>query len=84
VLIGEARDKMFNTLGQQFAVQFAESLEDAVKICFAQARPGDTVLLSPGCASFDMFDNFEQRGKVFKAAVAGLRSDRKENETISD
>ena len=84
MLIGEAKDKMFDTLGRHFAVQFAESLEDAVRTSFAQARPGDTVLLSPGCASFDMFDSFEQRGKAFKAAVAALKSDRKENETISD
>lgn len=84
VLIGEARDKMFDTLGRHFAVQFAESLEEAVRTSFAQAQPGETVLLSPGCASFDMFDNFEQRGNAFKEAVAGLRSDRKENETIND
>jgi UDP-N-acetylmuramoylalanine--D-glutamate ligase len=83
VLIGEARDKMFNTLGQQFAVQFAESLEDAVKICFAQARPGDTVLLSPGCASFDMFDNFEHRGRVFKEAVQNLRNGKNRDETVA-
>lgn len=84
VLIGEAKDKMFDTLGRHFAVQFAESLEAAVRTSFAQARPGDTVLLSPACASFDMFDNFEQRGMAFKTAVAELRSDRKENETIND
>ncbi|MDH3939309.1 MAG: UDP-N-acetylmuramoyl-L-alanine--D-glutamate ligase, partial [candidate division Zixibacteria bacterium] len=84
VLIGEAKDKMFDSLGRNFAVQFAESLEAAVRTSFAQARPGETVLLSPGCASFDMFDNYEQRGKAFKTAVAELRSDRKENETISD
>ena len=84
VLIGEAKEKMYDSLGRHFPTQFAGSLEEAVKVSFAQARPGDTVLLSPACASFDMFDNFEQRGKLFKAAVADLKRDRKENETIAD
>ncbi len=83
VLIGEARDRMFEELGRHFTTQFADSLEDAVSKCFSRARPGETVLLSPGCASFDMFDNYEQRGKLFKQAVSDLRSDRK-NETIQD
>ncbi len=84
VLIGEAQEKMYDSLGRHFPTQFADSLEEAVKVSFAQARPGDTVLLSPACASFDMFDNFEQRGKSFKAAVADLKRDRKENETTVD
>ncbi|MFH2035160.1 MAG: UDP-N-acetylmuramoyl-L-alanine--D-glutamate ligase [Candidatus Zixiibacteriota bacterium] len=72
ILIGEARDKMFNTLGKAFPVQFAENMEAAVNKAFTAASPGDIILLSPACASFDMFDNFEHRGKVFKKAVLSL------------
>jgi UDP-N-acetylmuramoylalanine--D-glutamate ligase len=72
VLIGEAREKMFDTLGKTFPVQFAESMKDAVRKAFAVASPGDIVLLSPACASFDMFDNFEHRGKIFKKEVLAL------------
>lgn len=76
VLIGEARDKMFTELGKSFAVQFAENMTEAVQKCFAMASPGDVVLLSPACASFDMFDNFEHRGRVFKEAVAKLKNNK--------
>ena len=48
-------------------------LEDAVRRAAAAARPGEVVLLSPACASFDAFDNFEQRGDRFREIVAGLR-----------
>ncbi|MEX2106304.1 MAG: UDP-N-acetylmuramoyl-L-alanine--D-glutamate ligase [Solirubrobacterales bacterium] len=48
-------------------------LEDAVRRAAAAARPGEVVLLSPACASFDAFDNFEQRGERFREIVAGLR-----------
>ncbi|MDH4157792.1 MAG: UDP-N-acetylmuramoyl-L-alanine--D-glutamate ligase [candidate division Zixibacteria bacterium] len=84
VVIGEAGDKIFHALGQSFPVQFADSLEEAVRKSFEAAFPGETVLLSPGCASFDMFENFEQRGKVFKDAVANLRNGKRNNETISN
>jgi UDP-N-acetylmuramoylalanine--D-glutamate ligase len=50
----------------------AESMEEAVVLAYAQARPGDAVLLSPACASFDMFDNYAHRAQVFVAAVQHL------------
>ena len=74
ILIGEAREKMFNALGKIFPVQFAVSMEEAVKKAFEAASPGETVLLSPACSSFDMFKNYEQRGEVFKQLVAGLKN----------
>lgn len=74
ILIGEAREKMFEALGKTFPVQFAESLEDAVKKAFDAASPGDTVLLSPACSSFDMFINFEKRGETFKNSVLALKN----------
>jgi UDP-N-acetylmuramoylalanine--D-glutamate ligase len=83
IVIGEARDKIFAALGRTFPMQFAASLEEAVERGFALASPGDTVMLSPACASFDMFDNFEHRGRVFKATVASLKNGRKKNETVS-
>nr|MBN2277533.1 UDP-N-acetylmuramoyl-L-alanine--D-glutamate ligase [candidate division Zixibacteria bacterium] len=74
ILIGEARDKMFEALGKAFPIQFADSMNEAVKKAFEAASPGEVVLLSPACASFDMFDNFEHRGREFKSAVQGLKS----------
>jgi UDP-N-acetylmuramoylalanine--D-glutamate ligase len=50
---------------------FAHSLEEAVNICYETAVPGDAVLLSPACASWDMFDSYEQRGRLFKELVRG-------------
>jgi len=75
ILIGEARDIMFESLGRKFAVQFAESMGEAVKKAFAAASEDDIVLLSPACASFDMYDNFEHRGRTFKQAVLALNND---------
>ena len=51
---------------------FAPHMEECVKNAFAMAKPGDTVLLSPACASWDMYDNFEQRGDHFKTCVKRL------------
>jgi len=54
-------------------------MKDAVNRSFTAAEPGDTVLLAPACASFDMFDSFEHRGKVFKSEVSELKSRSAEN-----
>lgn len=49
-----------------------QSMEEAVKTSYALAQAGDTVLLSPCCASFDLFKNYEDRGQQFKACVRAL------------
>jgi UDP-N-acetylmuramoylalanine--D-glutamate ligase len=74
IAIGEAKEKIFHQLGKEFPVEMVDTLEQAVHRAFALAHPGETVLLSPACASFDMFENFEQRGRVFKEIVAGLKN----------
>ena len=50
----------------------ATSMKDAVKQAYRVVSPGDVVLLSPGCASFDMYDNYAQRGEDFRKAVEKL------------
>ena len=50
----------------------AESMEEAVEICAEKAEPGDAVLLSPACASWGMFQNYEERGRIFKDCVKRL------------
>jgi UDP-N-acetylmuramoylalanine--D-glutamate ligase len=59
-------------------LQGQPSLEAAVAWCFEQARPGDAVLLSPACASLDMFRNYAHRAEVFVAAVQALAAERGE------
>lgn len=70
--IGEAGPLFANILGKAMPVIHAETLERAVQLAAAAAVAGDTVLLSPACASFDQFKDFEARGAAFRAAVEVL------------
>jgi UDP-N-acetylmuramoylalanine--D-glutamate ligase len=72
ILIGEAAQILAQVLGDSAPVQFADSMEEAVSLADQSALPGDSVLLSPACASFDMFKNFEHRGDVFVQVVNKL------------
>lgn len=73
ILIGEAKDKISKALAGETDTCSADDLDDAVKISISKASSGDVVLLSPGCASFDMFINFEERGKKFKESVRKMQ-----------
>ncbi len=72
ILIGAATEKIDAALGDLVPVFKASSMEDAVSFARREAREGDVVLLAPACASFDMFDNYEHRGRVFKSLVNAL------------
>jgi len=72
VLIGMAGDKIAKALGGATETFVAADLQAAVGLSLSKASPGDVVLLSPGCASFDMFRDFEDRGRKFKEAVRDL------------
>lgn len=72
IAIGESKEKIVETFGNLTRVEKAETMEDAVRIAQREAKQGETVLLSPACASFDMFANFEERGETFKRLVRNL------------
>lgn len=72
VLIGEDADKMEAALADVVPIVRASSLDNAVVLARTCAKPGDVVLLSPACASLDMFRDFNHRGDVFASSVNGL------------
>jgi UDP-N-acetylmuramoylalanine--D-glutamate ligase len=74
VLIGESKQLIEGALGGAVPVRMAESMEEAVAFAAELARPGDAVLLSPACSSFDMFRDYKHRGDVFVQAVMELPS----------
>jgi len=73
VLIGEDSETIASELGDYASVERASDMRDAVAKSFAAAKPGDVILLAPACASFDLFDSFEHRGKVFKQAISDFK-----------
>ena len=72
ILIGQAREKMLSALKGATAIELRETLDEAVAYAAAVGVPGDTVLLSPACSSFDQFKDYAERGEVFKKLVRAL------------
>lgn len=73
VLIGEAAEKIKRSLGDLTETLMVNNLQEAVKISRSISTKGDVVLLSPACASFDMFADFEDRGRQFKKIVTDIK-----------
>ncbi|MEX2479729.1 MAG: UDP-N-acetylmuramoyl-L-alanine--D-glutamate ligase [Gammaproteobacteria bacterium] len=72
ILIGRAAPEIAESIGGRVPATFAMDMRAAVQAAAAAARPGETVLLAPACASFDMFDDYAHRGDAFRAAVLEL------------
>jgi UDP-N-acetylmuramoylalanine--D-glutamate ligase len=72
LLIGTAAEKIEKQISGSVAIEHAGTIDRAVEIASHAARPGDVVLLAPACASFDQFENYEHRGRVFKDLVHQL------------
>jgi len=72
VLLGRDAELIADVLGDDVPLVRVKTLDEAVEQCAALAQPGDAVLLSPACASLDMFKNYEERGRLFAQAVEGL------------
>ncbi len=74
ILLGATKQKIANAAIEKGfdEIVFVDSMEEAVKVAFYRSKIGDAILLSPACASWDMYDNFEQRGDHFKACVNDL------------
>jgi UDP-N-acetylmuramoylalanine--D-glutamate ligase len=81
VLIGEDAETIENELGELAPFERASDMKDAVSRSFKAAEKGDVVLLAPACASFDMFDSFEHRGRVFKEEVFDAKAQRRKGRT---
>ncbi|MGI9106776.1 MAG: UDP-N-acetylmuramoyl-L-alanine--D-glutamate ligase [Pyrinomonadaceae bacterium] len=76
VVLGEDAERIERELKDYAAIIRAADMREAVRLAFDAARPGDVVLLAPACASWDMFESYEHRGRVFKEAVLeGMRAE---------
>ena len=72
VLIGESKDRIKDNMSSIVETHQAETMDDAVRMAYSLANVEETVLLSPACASFDMFTDYIQRGKAFRDAVESI------------
>ena len=75
VLLGETKDAIAATAKKAgfTNIIMTQSLQEAVEVSSREAKSGDAVLLSPACASWDMFNSYEERGKLFKEYVRALQ-----------
>ncbi len=74
VVMGKAADKLIRTFSRVTEIVKASDINDAVLKAYQKAEPGDIIVLSPGCASFDMFRNYKERGEAFVNAVRELKN----------
>ena len=72
ILVGEAKERLNRTLGDFSETFIIGTFEEAVLLAYQKSRSGDVILLSPGCSSYDMFENFEERGNYFKDLIQKL------------
>lgn len=75
IVIGEAKENIISSFNGVVLISTATTMENAVSMARAEAKPGDVVLLSPACSSFDMYDDYTHRGKVYCEAVELLEKD---------
>jgi UDP-N-acetylmuramoylalanine--D-glutamate ligase len=75
IAIGESQPLIAAALGGHVPVHEAADMSTAVRTAFASASPGHTVVLAPACASFDMFRDYAERGRVFKQEVLRLQEE---------
>ena len=69
IAYGDAGVKITHTLSKTITVEYFNKFNDAVNCGIKLSQPGDTILLSPACSSFDQFENFEKRGECFKSII---------------
>ncbi len=72
-LIGDARYKMKKAFGNIVDIELFDDFEKSINTAFSEAEKGDNIVLSPACTSYDMFNNFEERGNKFKQILLGLK-----------